>query len=103
MTALTAFNNNTLLRKWVSPKVLVGHSDSDPEVYGDPENTTVAIPSGQEEKISWGQRKIWNAEYIMTCELKRCALVLQLTTATQDVPPLIAATVWRSSMRTQAF
>jgi hypothetical protein len=34
-----------------------------------------------------------NGEYRGTCKLKRCTLVLQLTTATQDLRPLIATTV----------
>jgi hypothetical protein len=122
MTALSAANNNTIMRRLCTQKVLEWHRDNNSEIFGNPEhslnrlpredgegymtamqrlafyteaaaNGTVAIPSGQEEKISWGQRTAANADYRRTCELKRCALVLQLTTATQELRPLIAATV----------
>ncbi len=99
MTALSAANNNTNMRRLCTQKLLERYSDNNSEIFGDPEhslnrlpredregyitamqrlafyteaaaNRTVAIPSGQEEKISWGQRTAANADYRKTCELK---------------------------------
>jgi hypothetical protein len=83
MTALSASNNNTILWKLCTQNVLVGYSDSNPVIDGDPEyslnrvprqdgagymtaterlafysdeaqNGIICIPPGHEEKISWG-------------------------------------------------
>ena len=92
MTALGALNNTTMMRRLCTTTVLERHSDNNNEIFGNPEyslnrvpredgegymtamqrlafyteeaaNGTVAIPSGQEDKISWGQRTAANAEY----------------------------------------
>jgi hypothetical protein len=130
MTAVNAFNNSMLLRKLCTQMVLERHRDRDPEIYGDPANSlnrvprrdgegymtpmerpafyseqaehgTVSIPPGKVDKISWGQRTGANAELRKKCELKRLALVAQLTEATQALRPLVADTV--GFMRTQSF
>ena len=122
MTALGALNNTTMMRRLCTITVLERHSDNNNEIFGNPEyslnrvpredgegymtamqrlafyteeaaNGTVAIPSGQEDKISWGQRTAANAEYRRMSEVKRGALVLQLTTAAQELRPLISTTV----------
>ena len=122
MTAVNAVNNNTLLRKICTQRVLERHSSNNAEMYGNPENSlnrvprrdgegfmnaaerlayytqeadegTIPIPTGQQDKISWGQQMSVNAGYQAKCELKRVALVAQLTEATQLLRPFIAATV----------
>jgi hypothetical protein len=53
------------------------------------EHGTVPIPPGHEDKMCGGA----NVELRKKCELKRVALVAQLTEATQALRPLVAGTV----------